>query len=74
MILMKIDDNGELDVDLDMISMMVEKYAEGDRSQPALEAHIFSLIYDFGYESAVMDFEEARDQALLMISGTGGTA
>lgn len=74
MILMKIDENGELDVDLDMISMMVERYAEGDRSQPAQEAYIFSRIYDFGYESAVMDFEEARDQALLMISDTGGTA
>lgn len=74
MTLMKLDENFELDADFEKIMDLVQKFAEGERSDEAKEAWLFSRIYDFGYDSAVMDFEEARDKAVLMLSDSGGNA
>jgi len=74
MTLMRLDENFELDADFEKITELVKKFEEGDRSDEAKEAWLFSVIYDFGYESAVLDWEEAKDRALLMLSGTGGNA
>lgn len=74
MILMKINEKNQLDIDSKRIKELIKKFDEGDRSEEAKEAYIFSLIFDFGYESAVMDFEEIREKIILMLSGAGGNA
>ena len=74
MILMKIDENGELEADWDSIERLTKCFDNGCKSEEAYKAKLFSLVLEHGYDVAMEDLEETNRQMMLMMTFTGGTA
>ena len=74
MILMKIDENGELEADWDSIERLTKCFDKGCKSEEAYKAKLFSLVLEHGYDVAMEDLEETNRQMMLMLTCTGGTA
>ena len=74
MILMKIDQNGELEADWDEIERLSQCFDDGCKSEEAYKAKLFTLVLEHGYDVAMEDIEETNRQMMLMMAFTGGTA
>ena len=74
MILMKIDDNGELEADWDAIERLTKCFDRGCKSERAYKAKLFSLVLEHGYDVAMDDVEEQRKQVLFMMCAPAGNA
>ncbi len=74
MILMKIDENGELEADWDEIERLTKCFDNGCKSEEAYRAKLFSLVLEHGYEAAMDEVQEHNRQMIFMMSCTGGTA
>ena len=74
MILMKIDENGELDADWDAIERLTKCFDKGCKSERAYKAKLFSLVLEHGYDVAMEDVEEQRRQVLFMMCTPAGHA
>ena len=74
MILMKIDENGELDADWDAIERLTKCFDKGCKSERAYKAKLFSLVLEHGYDVAMEDVEEQRRQIMFMMCTPAGNA
>jgi hypothetical protein len=74
MILMKIDDNGELQADWEEIARLSQSFDDGCKSEEAYKAKLFTLVLDRGYEAAIDAMEENSNQLSFMLASTGGNA
>ena len=74
MILMKIDENGELLADWEAITTLSICYDNGCKSEEAYKAKLFSLVSLHGYDCAMDELEVHRQQTMLLLSCTGGNA
>lgn len=74
MILMKIDDNGELEADWDTIERLTKCFDKGCKSEEAYKAKLFALVLEHGYDAAMEDVEEQRKQVLFMMCAPAGHA
>lgn len=74
MILMKIDDNGELQADWDAIEKLTKCFDRGCKSEKAYKAKLFSLVLEHGYDIAMDDVEQDRKQVLFMLCTPAGNA
>lgn len=74
MILMKIDENGELDADWDAIERLTKCFDKGCKSEMAYKAKLFSLVLEHGYDVAMEDVEEQRRQIMFMMCTPAGHA
>ena len=74
MILMKIDENGELQADWKAIEKLTKCFDNGCKSEEAYKAKLFSLVLEHGYDVAMEDMEETNRQLTFMMACTGGHA
>ena len=74
MILMKIDNNGELQADWDAIERLTKCFDRGCKSEKAYKAKLFSLVLEHGYDVAMDDVEQDRKQVLFMLCTPAGNA
>jgi len=74
MILMKIDDNGELEADWDTIERLTKCFDRGCKSEEAYKAKLFSLVLEHGYDVAMDDVERERKEVLFMLCAPAGNA
>lgn len=74
MILMKIDDNGELQADWNAIEKLTKCFDRGCKSEKAYKAKLFSLVLEHGYDIAMDDVEQDRKQVLFMLCTPAGNA
>ena len=74
MILMKIDQNGELEADWDEIERLSQCFDDGCKSEEAYKAKLFTLVFEHGYDLAIDDMEETQRQMMVMMTFTGGHA
>ena len=74
MILMKIDENGELEADWDSIERLTKCFDNGCKSEEAYKAKLFSLVLEHGYDVAMEDVEEQRKQMMFMMCAPAGHA
>jgi hypothetical protein len=74
MILMKIDQNGELQADWDAIEKLTKCFDRGCKSEKAYKAKLFSLVLEHGYDAAMDDVEHERKQVLFMLCAPAGHA
>jgi hypothetical protein len=74
MILMKIDNNGELEADWDAIDRLTKCFDKGCKSEQAYKAKLFSLVLEHGYDAAMDDVERERKEVLFMLCTPAGHA
>jgi hypothetical protein len=74
MILMKIDDKGELLADWDEIESLAKSFDRGCGCENSYKAKLISLIWKDGYERATTDMVSQHNQMALLLSCTGGSA
>ena len=74
MILMKIDNKGELQADWDAIEKLTKCFDRGCKSEKAYKAKLFSLVLEHGYDIAMDDVEQDRKQVLFMLCTPAGNA
>jgi len=74
MILMKIDNNGELEADWDAIDRLTKCFDKGCKSEEAYKAKLFSLVLEHGYDAAMDDVERERKEVLFMLCTPAGHA
>lgn len=72
--LMKINDAGELEWNLDEVKALAESYDRGERTEDAQRAKLVSLVWQDGYCAAMDDVEETQQKVLLLMSCVGGNA
>lgn len=72
--LMKINDAGELEWNLDEVKALAESYDRGERTEDAQWAKLVSLVWQDGYCAAMDDVEETQQKVLLLMSCVGGNA
>jgi hypothetical protein len=73
MILIKISD-GKLEANWDEIVALADEFDQGSNTEDAYMSKIFSLIFDKGYEQALVDMEEHNRRLILLATCTGGHA
>jgi len=74
MILMKIDEKGELEADWDAIERFTKCFEKGCKSEQAYKAKLFSLVLEHGYDAAMDDVDHERKQVLFMLCTPAGNA
>ncbi len=74
MILMKIDEKGELQADWDAIERFTKCFEKGCKSEQAYKAKLFSLVLEHGYDAAMDDVDHERKQVLFMLCTPAGNA
>jgi hypothetical protein len=73
-LLMKINDEGELEWNLDEVKLLADAYDRGERTEDAHRAKLISLVWREGYCAAMDDVEETQQKVLLLMSCVGGNA
>ena len=73
MILIKVTD-GKLEANWDEIVALAEQFDQGAKTEDAYMSKVFSLIFDKGYEQALVDMEEHNRRLLVLATCTGGHA
>jgi hypothetical protein len=74
MILMKIDEKGELQADWEAIERFAKCFEKGCKSEQAYKAKLFSLVLEHGYDAAMDDVDHERKQVLFMLCTPAGNA
>ena len=74
MVLLKIDDNGELEWNLDEIKILSRAYELGCKSEEAYKAKVIRLIWEHGYTHAMDEVNDMQEKTLLLFGSVGGHA
>ena len=74
MILLKINDSGDLEANWDEIDALAKAYDSGARTEDCYKAKLVSLIWENGYLDAMQELVNQQNQIALLMSCTGGTA
>jgi len=73
-LLMKINDEGQLEWNPDEVEALADSYDQGKRTDDTKLAKIISLIWRDGYVCAMDDVEDKQQQLLLLMSCVAGHA
>jgi hypothetical protein len=74
MILMKIDEKGELLADWEAITRLSKCFDKGCKSEEAYRAKLFSLVLEHGYDAAMDDMSRQHAQLMYMMCAPAGHA
>lgn len=74
MILLKINENGELNWNLDEIKTLSGLYDRGCKSEEAYKAKVIQLIWEDGFKNAVDQINDAQEKTALLFGCVGGHA
>jgi hypothetical protein len=74
MILLKINDNGELEWNLEEIKTLSDLYDRGCKSEEAYKAKVIRLIWEQGYTHAMDDMQDMQEKTMLLFGCVGGHA
>lgn len=74
LLLVKINDSGDLEWSNEDIEALSKAYDRGERTEEATKAKIFRLVWEQGYLSAMDDMEEMGRRTFLLMNCTAGNA
>lgn len=74
MILLKINDDGELECNLEEIKVLSDLYDKGCKSEEAYKAKLIRLVWQEGYMSAMDDMQDMQEKTMLLFGCVGGHA
>lgn len=74
MILLKINDDGELEWNLEEIRVLAELYDKGCKSEDAYRAKVIELIWAEGFHAAMEKMEDMQEKTMLLFGCVGGHA
>ena len=74
MILMKIDQNGELLANWEAITRLSKCFDKDCKSEEAYRAKLFSLVLEHGYDAAMDDMSRQHAQLMFMMCAPAGNA
>ena len=74
MVLLKINDDGELEWNLDEIRTLSDLYDRGCKSEEAYKAKVIRLIWEQGYTHAMDDMQDMQEKTMLLFGCVGGNA
>ena len=73
-LLMKINEEGNLEWNLEEVEALAKSYDHGARTEDAKMAKMMSLVWEDGYCCAMDDVEHQQQQTLLLMTCVGGNA
>lgn len=74
MILLKINDDGDLEWNLEEIRVLSNLYDKGCKSEEAYKAKLIRLVWEQGYTRAMEDMQDMQEKTMLLFGCVGGHA